>query len=60
VPDYKARLQIKEPWAFLTATPPPDLKPYVLQFDAPDGARIGWFEERLEKITGARSDGRFR
>lgn len=55
----QARLEIEDV-DVLDGTPLLDLKPYVPQFDAPDGVRIGWFEERLEKITGARSDGRFR
>lgn len=43
----------------LDGTPLLDLKPYVPQFDAPENARIGWFEGRLDKIGQARSDDRF-
>jgi tRNA-Thr(GGU) m(6)t(6)A37 methyltransferase TsaA len=43
----------------LDGTPLLDLKPYVPQFDAPENARIGWFEGRLGKIEHARSDSRF-
>ncbi len=43
----------------LDGTPLLDLKPYVPQFDAPENARIGWFEGRLKGIDQARSDDRF-
>jgi len=43
----------------LDGTPLLDLKPYVPQFDAPENARIGWFEGRLQQIDQARSDDRF-
>jgi hypothetical protein len=35
------------------------MKPYVPQFDAPENARIGWFDGRLKQIKRARSDDRF-
>ena len=40
-------------------TPLLDVKPYVPQFDAPSGARIGWLGERIGKLPQARDDGRF-
>ena len=43
----------------LDGTPLLDLKPYVPQFDSPQGARIGWFHDRLAQIDQARSDDRF-
>jgi len=41
-------------------TPLLDLKPYVPRFDDRPGARIGWFEGRLNDLEHARADGRFR
>ena len=41
-------------------TPLLDIKPYVPAFDAPDGARIGWYAGRLEALERARADDRFR
>jgi len=41
-------------------TPLLDMKPYVPAFDAPDGARIGWYAGRLEALERARADDRFR
>jgi tRNA (adenine37-N6)-methyltransferase len=43
----------------LDGTPLLDMKPYVPQFDAPENARIGWFDGRLKQIKRARSDDRF-
>jgi len=44
----------------LDGTPLLDIKPYVPAFDAyPDG-RSGWLSGCDEKVTSARSDGRFR
>ena len=40
-------------------TPLLDIKPYVPAFDQRDGARIGWFEGRLDALQQARADDRF-
>jgi tRNA (adenine37-N6)-methyltransferase len=40
-------------------TPLLDLKPYVPEFDHRPGARTGWLARNLEKLKGARDDGRF-
>jgi tRNA-Thr(GGU) m(6)t(6)A37 methyltransferase TsaA len=44
----------------LDGTPLLDIKPYVPQFDDRTGARIGWFSGRLDTLTEARADLRFR
>jgi tRNA-Thr(GGU) m(6)t(6)A37 methyltransferase TsaA len=43
----------------LDGTPLLDIKPYVPAFDDRAGARIGWFEGRLDRLTEARADDRF-
>jgi tRNA-Thr(GGU) m(6)t(6)A37 methyltransferase TsaA len=43
----------------LNGTPVLDIKPYVPQFDAHSGARIGWMEGRLDGLARTRSDDRF-
>ncbi len=53
------RLEIQDV-DILDGTPLLDMKPYVPQFDAPTDVRIGSFEQRMGKISGARSDDRFR
>jgi len=40
-------------------TPLLDIKPYVPQFDAATGARIGWLQGKLGRLPRARDDGRF-
>ena len=40
-------------------TPLLDIKPYVPQFDAAAGARIGWLQGKLGRLPRARDDGRF-
>jgi len=44
----------------LDGTPLLDIKPYVPQFDDREGARIGWFADRVQAVGDARADGRFR
>lgn len=41
-------------------TPLLDIKPYVPQFDDREGARIGWFEENVNRVHSVRADHRFR
>jgi tRNA (adenine37-N6)-methyltransferase len=43
----------------LDGTPLLDMKPYVPAFDDRGDARVGWFTSRLDRLPGARSDGRF-
>jgi tRNA (adenine37-N6)-methyltransferase len=43
----------------LDGTPLLDMKPYVPALDDRPGARIGWYEGRLEGLSEARSDDRF-
>ena len=43
----------------LDGTPLLDIKPYVPAFDAASEVRIGWFEGRMDALSGARADGRF-
>ena len=43
----------------LDGTPLLDIKPYIPQFDHPDGARIGWLEGVQGILRGTRSDNRF-
>jgi tRNA-Thr(GGU) m(6)t(6)A37 methyltransferase TsaA len=43
----------------LDGTPLLDIKPYVPAFDDREGARVGWFTGRLDRLDGARADGRF-
>ncbi len=43
----------------LDGTPLLDIKPYVPEFDARKGVRIGWLEQARGKARHARSDGRF-
>jgi len=43
----------------LDGTPLLDIKPYVARFDAPEGFKSGWLEDKLDKAATARSDGRF-
>jgi len=40
-------------------TPLLDIKPYVPQFDAREGERIGWLEDNVRKLPRTRDDGRF-
>jgi tRNA (Thr-GGU) A37 N-methylase len=40
-------------------TPLLDIKPYVPRFDWRDGATSGWLAENLDRLEGARDDGRF-
>lgn len=41
-------------------TPLPDIKPYIPAFDDREGARIGWFEGKVERVFRIRADERFR
>jgi tRNA-Thr(GGU) m(6)t(6)A37 methyltransferase TsaA len=41
-------------------TPLLDIKPYVPAFDEREGVAIGWYTDRLEGLTKARADDRFR
>ena len=41
-------------------TPLLDIKPYVPQFDDLEGARIGWFEDKVDRVHSVRADHRFR
>ena len=43
----------------LDGAPVLDLKPFVPQFDVPDGARAGWFEGLRQDIRTTTSDQRF-
>ena len=43
----------------LDGTPLLDLKPYVPAFDDRPGARVGWFDGRLDRLAEARADRRF-
>ena len=43
----------------LDNTPLLDIKPYVPAFDAASDVRIGWFEGRMDALSGTRADGRF-
>lgn len=40
-------------------TPLLDIKPYVSEFDIREVERIGWLEEKVRKLSGAKDDGRF-
>ncbi len=40
-------------------TPLLDIKPYVDRFDRRDGATSGWVTENLDRLAGAKDDGRF-
>lgn len=42
----------------LDGTPLLDIKPYVPQFDVRETQRIGWFQERLQRLSTIRSDNR--
>ena len=41
-------------------TPLLDIKPYVPAFDDRNGARIGWFEGKVERVNEVRADDRLR
>lgn len=43
----------------LDQTPLLDIKPFVPEFDAPEGACAGWLEKPRKTVSGKRSDGRF-
>ncbi|MDY6951298.1 MAG: tRNA (N6-threonylcarbamoyladenosine(37)-N6)-methyltransferase TrmO [Thermodesulfobacteriota bacterium] len=40
-------------------TPLLDIKPYVPQFDIREVEKMGWLEENVHKLSGAKDDGRF-
>ncbi len=40
-------------------TPLLDIKPYVPEFDTRKVEKIGWLKKNLNKLSGARDDGRF-
>jgi tRNA (adenine37-N6)-methyltransferase len=52
------RLEIEDV-DMLDGTPLLDIKPYVPAIDDRAGARIGWYEGRLDALPEARSDRRF-
>lgn len=41
-------------------TPLLDIKPYVPAFDVRPADRIGWLENKIEKLSNSRDDGRFK
>lgn len=43
----------------LDGTPLLDIKPYVPEFDSRDADKIGWLSGKIDKLPGARDDGRF-
>ncbi|MCD6378911.1 tRNA (N6-threonylcarbamoyladenosine(37)-N6)-methyltransferase TrmO [bacterium] len=43
----------------LDGTPLLDIKPYVPSFDEKKKVRIGWLEDRIQKLDNATDDGRF-
>ena len=43
----------------MDGTPLLDIKPYVDRFDRRDGATSGWLAENLDRLEGAKDDGRF-
>ena len=43
----------------LDGTPVLDIKPYVPEFDRRGQVRCGWLENKLDRLPGARDDGRF-
>ncbi|MBW2624178.1 MAG: tRNA (N6-threonylcarbamoyladenosine(37)-N6)-methyltransferase TrmO [Deltaproteobacteria bacterium] len=44
----------------LDDTPLLDIKPYVPEFDAPVGVRIGWLEKTRKTVSSKKSDNRFK
>jgi tRNA-Thr(GGU) m(6)t(6)A37 methyltransferase TsaA len=52
------RLYIREV-DIVDGTPLLDIKPHVPRFDCRDGATSGWLAENLDRLAGARDDGRF-
>lgn len=40
-------------------TPLLDIKPYVPEFDIREAKKIGWLEKKVQKLPGAKDDGRF-
>jgi tRNA-Thr(GGU) m(6)t(6)A37 methyltransferase TsaA len=52
------RLYIREV-DIVDGTPLLDIKPYVDRFDRRDGASSGWLGENLDRLAGAKDDGRF-
>jgi tRNA-Thr(GGU) m(6)t(6)A37 methyltransferase TsaA len=44
----------------VNGTPLLDIKPFVPEFDCRAEARIGWLAGKLNRLAGARDDGRFR
>jgi len=40
-------------------TPLLDIKPYVPKIDAREVQKTGWLENKIEKLSNAKSDGRF-
>jgi tRNA-Thr(GGU) m(6)t(6)A37 methyltransferase TsaA len=43
----------------LDGTPLLDIKPYVPQFDHRNASKIGWFQEKIQKLDETKDDGRF-
>ena len=52
------RLYIREV-DIVDGTPLLDIKPYVDRFDRRDGTTSGWLAENLDRLAGAKDDGRF-
>ena len=52
------RLYIREV-DIVDGTPLLDIKPYVPDFDRRDGATSGWLTENMDRLEGAKDDGRF-
>ncbi|MBN2365779.1 MAG: tRNA (N6-threonylcarbamoyladenosine(37)-N6)-methyltransferase TrmO, partial [Calditrichaeota bacterium] len=44
----------------LDGTPLLDIKPFVPNFDRQTGLKIGWLEDRIEKLPGYKADNRFK
>jgi tRNA-Thr(GGU) m(6)t(6)A37 methyltransferase TsaA len=43
----------------LDGTPVLDVKPFVPEFDCRKETSVGWFSDKLHKLSGSRDDGRF-
>jgi tRNA-Thr(GGU) m(6)t(6)A37 methyltransferase TsaA len=41
-------------------TPLLDIKPYVQEFDSPQEIRTGWLDKAKKKVSGRKSDERFK
>jgi tRNA (Thr-GGU) A37 N-methylase len=43
----------------IEGTPLLDIKPYVAEFDRREDVRIGWLEDKVDKLPRSKDDGRF-